>query len=52
LPRCSGLPTLDKLPEKNHRYAARLFPGNHREIDPASLYAQITALREAEAADA
>lgn len=29
-----------------------LLPDNHPEIDPASLYLQITALREAERASA
>ena len=41
-------PTLDELLSKISAMALDLLPDNHPDIDPASLYLQITALREAE----
>ena len=43
-------PTLDELLAKISAMALDLLPDNHPDIDPASLFLQITALREAEPA--
>jgi len=48
IPAAADAPTLDALLEKITAMALDLLPDNHPEIDPASLYVQITALREAE----
>jgi hypothetical protein len=45
-------PTRDELLEKIAAMALDLLPDNHPEVDPVSLYIQITALREAEPAAA
>jgi hypothetical protein len=45
-------PTLDELLAKISAMALDLLPDNHPHIDPASLFLQITALREAEPAAA
>ncbi|HEX4079044.1 MAG TPA: DUF1902 domain-containing protein [Rhizomicrobium sp.] len=52
IPAAAGAPTLDELLEKITAMALDLLPDNHPQIDPASLYIQITALREAEPATA
>ena len=52
IPAAADAPTLDELLEKITAMALDLLPDNHPEIDPASLYVQITALREAEPAAA
>jgi hypothetical protein len=41
-------PTLDELLAKILALALDLLPDNHPDVDPASLYLQITALRETE----
>lgn len=43
-------PTLDELLAKISAMALDLLPHNHRGVDPASLFLQLTALREAEPA--
>jgi Domain of unknown function (DUF1902) len=43
-------PTLDELLAKISAMALDLLPDNHPGVDPASVYLQITALREAEPA--
>ncbi|MEZ5787844.1 MAG: DUF1902 domain-containing protein [Xanthobacteraceae bacterium] len=43
-------PTLDELMAKIAAMALDLLPDNHPDIDPASLFMQITALREVEPA--
>jgi hypothetical protein len=45
-------PTLDELLAKISAMALDLLPDNHPGVDPASLFLQITALREAEPAAA
>ena len=44
--------TLDELLAKISAMALDLLPDNHPDVDPASLFLQITALREAEPAAA
>ena len=52
--RCDDIPaaadgaTLDELLAKISAMALDLLPDNHPDVDPASLFLQITALREAE----
>jgi hypothetical protein len=48
IPAAADAPTLDELLAKISAMALDLLPDNHPDIDPASLYLQITALREAE----
>jgi hypothetical protein len=50
IPAAADAPTLDELLAKISAMALGLLPDNHLEVDPASLYLQITALREAEPA--
>lgn len=52
IPAAADAPTLDELLEKITAMALDVLPDNHPEVDPASLYVQITALREAEHAAA
>ena len=52
IPAAADAPTLDELLGKMSAMALDLLPDNHPEIDPASVYLQITALREAESAAA
>jgi len=52
IPAAADAPTLDELLAKISAMALDLLPDNHPEVDPASLYLQITALREAEPAAA
>lgn len=48
IPAAADAPTLDELLSKISAMALDLLPDNHPGVDPASLYLQITALREAE----
>ena len=50
VPAAADAPTLDELLAKISAMALDLLPDNHPEVDPASLFLQITALREAEPA--
>src|SRR5882757_7519775 len=52
IPSAADAPTLDELLTKISAMALDLLPDNHPDVDPASLFLQITALREAEAAAA
>jgi hypothetical protein len=52
IPAAADAPTLDELLAKISAMALDLLPDNHPEVDPASLYLQINALREAEPAAA
>jgi hypothetical protein len=50
IPAAADAATLDELLAKITSMALDLLPDNHPDVDPASLYLQITALREAEPA--
>jgi len=50
IPAAADAPTLDALLEKISAMAIDLLPDNHPEIDPADVFVQITALKEAEPA--
>ena len=50
IPAAADAPTLDELLAKITAMALDLLPDNHPDVDPASLFVQITALREAEPA--
>jgi len=50
IPAAADAPTLDELLTKISAMALDLLPDNHPEIDPASLFLHITALRKAEPA--
>jgi hypothetical protein len=50
IPAAADAPTLDELMAKISAMALDLLPDNHPDVDPSSLYLQITALREAEPA--
>ena len=52
IPAAADVATLDGLLDKMTAMALDLLPDNHPDADPASLYLQITALREAEPAAA
>ena len=52
IPAAADAPTLDELLAKMSAMALDLLPDNHPGVDPASLFLQITALREAEPATA
>jgi len=52
IPAAADAPSLDELLAKISAMALDLLPDNHPEVDPASLFLQITALREAEPAAA
>jgi len=52
IPSAADAPTLDALLEKISAMALDLLPDNHPDVDPSSLFLQITALREAESATA
>jgi hypothetical protein len=52
IPAAADASTLDELLAKISVMALDLLPDNHPDIDPASLFLQITALREAEPAAA
>jgi hypothetical protein len=47
IPAAADAPTLDKLLAKISAMALDLLPDNHPGVDPASVYLQITALRDA-----
>lgn len=48
IPAAADAPTLDELLAKISWMALDLLPDNHPTLDPADLFLQITALREAE----
>lgn len=48
IPAAADAPTLDELMAKVSAMALDLLPDNHPGVDPASVFIQITALREAE----
>ena len=50
IPAAADAPTLDELLAKITAMALDLLPDNHPGVDPASVFMQITALREAEPA--
>ena len=52
IPAAADAPTLDELLAKISAMALDLLPDNHPDIDPASVFIQITAMREAEPAAA
>lgn len=52
LPAAADASTLDELLAKISAMALDLLEENHPEVDPGSVYLQITALREAEPAAA
>jgi hypothetical protein len=52
IPAAADAPTLDELLRKISEMALDLLPDNHPGVDPASVFVQITALREAEPAAA
>jgi uncharacterized protein DUF1902 len=52
IPAATDAPTLDELLAKMSAMALDLLPDNHPGMVPASVFLQITALREAEPASA
>jgi hypothetical protein len=50
IPAAADASTLDGLLGKISEMALDLLPDNHPDVDPASVFIQITALREAEPA--
>ncbi len=48
IPAAADASTLDELMANISAMALDLMPDNHPDVDPASLFIQITALREAE----
>jgi predicted RNase H-like HicB family nuclease len=50
IPAAADANTLDELLAKISAMALDLLPDNHPDVDPSSLFVQITALREAEPA--
>jgi Domain of unknown function (DUF1902) len=50
IPAAADAPTLDELLAKISAMALDLLPDNNLGVDPASVFVQITALREAEPA--
>ena len=50
IPAAADAPTLDELLAKITAMALDVLPNNHPDIDPANLFLQLTALREAEPA--
>lgn len=52
VPAAADAPTLDELLAKISAMTLDVLPDNHPELDPASVFLQITALREAEPAAA
>ena len=52
IPAAADAPTLDGLLTKISSMALDLLPDNHPDADPANVFIQITALREAEPAAA
>ena len=47
IPAAAEAPTLDELLEKVSQMALDLAPENHPDVEPASIFIQVTALREA-----
>ena len=47
LPAAADAATLDELLEKISQMALDVAPDNHPDLDPGSMFIQITALREA-----
>ncbi len=47
IPAAADAPMLDELLEKVSEMALDLAPDNHPDVDPNSIFIQITALREA-----
>jgi hypothetical protein len=52
IPAAADAPTLDELLARMSAMALDLLPDNHPDVEPASVFVQITALREAEPAAA
>ena len=52
IPAAADAPTLDELLAKMSAMTLDLLPDNFPNVDPSSVYLQIMALREAEAATA
>ena len=52
IPTAADAPTLDELLSKISAMAPDLLPDHHPTVDPAALFIQITALKEAEPAAA
>ena len=50
IPAAADAPTLDGVLAKIPAMALDLLPDNHPDLDPSSIFLQITALREAEPA--
>ena len=50
IPAAADAPTLDELLAKMTAMTLDLLPDNHPDVDPATVFLQITALREAEPA--
>ncbi len=50
IPAAADAVSLDELLGKMSAMAIDVLPANHPNVDPASLYLQLTALREAEPA--
>lgn len=50
IPAAADAPTLDELLAKISAMALDLLPDNYPDVEPESVFIQITALREAEAA--
>lgn len=48
IPAAADAPTLDELLSKISAMALDLLPDNHPGVDPANVFVQITALREAQ----
>jgi len=48
IPATDDARTLDELLARKSTMALDLLPHNHPDVDPASVFVQITALREAE----
>jgi hypothetical protein len=51
IPAAAAAPALDELFAKISAMALDLLPDNHPDVDPNSVFIQITALREAERLD-
>ena len=52
IPAADNAASLDELLQRMSAMALDLLPDNHPDIDPSSVYLQLTALREAEPAAA
>jgi hypothetical protein len=50
IPAAADAPSLDELLAKMSAMTLDLLPDNHPDVDPASVFLQLTALREAEPA--